>query len=299
MSRFLVDTQLLLWNVYGSRKLPARVSRLFRDGRHQFFYSAASLWEIAIKAGRGREDFVADAAAIRDALEENGFHELPVAAQHAVALSTLPAIHGDPFDRMLVASRSSSRWSSSPPTHGWPRGVTGIPTPVSCISSLSPRGGRAAPPKWHHRNDATQSEAHMIRRIAVFLSFLLLAGGALAEDAVVRGNGSNRGQCRGLGTHGRPPQRGGRPGAGGSPRPGPATSGRRPGRGRPRRADRGQRLPRRWQRRGEGPDPGQPSRWRRPGHHRWSRGRQCVRRGRIAEPRTQRPHRRQAQVPRR
>ena len=103
MSRFLVDTQLLLWNVYGSRKLPARVARLFRDGRHQFFYSAASLWEIAIKAARGREDFVADTAAIRDALEANGFHELPVVAQHAVQLSSLPPIHADPFDRMLVA----------------------------------------------------------------------------------------------------------------------------------------------------------------------------------------------------
>jgi PIN domain nuclease of toxin-antitoxin system len=103
VSRFLVDTQLLLWNVYGSRKLPASVARLFRDGRHEFFYSAASLWEIAIKAGRGREDFVADTAAIRDALEENGFHELPVTAQHAVAVSTLPPLHADPFDRMLVA----------------------------------------------------------------------------------------------------------------------------------------------------------------------------------------------------
>ena len=103
MSRFLVDTQLLLWNVYGSKKLPARVARLFRDGRHQFFYSAASLWEIAIKAARGREDFAADVAEIRDALEENGFHELAIAGEHAVALSKLPAIHGDPFDRMLVA----------------------------------------------------------------------------------------------------------------------------------------------------------------------------------------------------
>ena len=103
MSRFLVDTQLLLWNVYGSRKLPARVGRLFRDGRHQFFFSAASLWEIAIKAARGREDFVADTAAIRDVLEENGFKELPIAAEHAVAVSTLPPIHADPFDRMLVA----------------------------------------------------------------------------------------------------------------------------------------------------------------------------------------------------
>lgn len=103
MSRFLVDTQLLLWNVYGSKKLPARVARLFRDGRHQFFYSAASLWEIAIKAARGREDFIADAGAIREALEANGFHELPVAGQHAVTVATLPPLHADPFDRMLVA----------------------------------------------------------------------------------------------------------------------------------------------------------------------------------------------------
>jgi PIN domain nuclease of toxin-antitoxin system len=103
MSRFLVDTQLLLWNVYGSKRLPARVTRLFGDVRHQFFYSAASLWEIAIKSARGREDFVADTAAIRETLEENGFGELPVTAQHAVALSTLPSIHGDPFDRMLIA----------------------------------------------------------------------------------------------------------------------------------------------------------------------------------------------------
>jgi PIN domain nuclease of toxin-antitoxin system len=103
MSRFLVDTQLLLWNVYGSAKLPARVARLFRDGRHQFFYSAASLWEIAIKAARGRKDFAVDVAEIRDTLEENGFHELPIAGQHAVVLSSLPPIHADPFDRMLVA----------------------------------------------------------------------------------------------------------------------------------------------------------------------------------------------------
>jgi PIN domain nuclease of toxin-antitoxin system len=103
VSRFLVDTQLLLWNVYGSKKLPGRVARLFRDGRHQFFYSAASLWEIAIKAARGRDDFVADAREIRDALEENGFHELPVTGEHAVALTALPAIHADPFDRILVA----------------------------------------------------------------------------------------------------------------------------------------------------------------------------------------------------
>jgi len=103
MSRLLVDTQILLWNVSGSRRLPARVARLFREGRHQFFYSAASLWEIAIKAALGRDDFVADAATILETLGENGFHELGVTARHAVAVSRLPPIHGDPFDRMLVA----------------------------------------------------------------------------------------------------------------------------------------------------------------------------------------------------
>ena len=107
MSRLLVDTQLLLWNVYGSRKLPAKVARLFRDGRHEFFYSAASLWEIAIKSARGREDFTVDAAAVKGALDENGFHELPVRAEHAIAVSALPPIHGDPFDRMLVAQARS------------------------------------------------------------------------------------------------------------------------------------------------------------------------------------------------
>jgi PIN domain nuclease of toxin-antitoxin system len=83
------------------------VARLFRDGRHQFFYSAASLWEIGIKAARGREDFAADVAEIRTALEESGFDELGISAQHAVAVSGLPAIHADPFDRMLVAQAIS------------------------------------------------------------------------------------------------------------------------------------------------------------------------------------------------
>ena len=103
MSRFLVDTQLLLWSVYGSRKLPAKVARLFRDGRHQFFYSAASVWEIAIKSARGRPDFTADAAAIVRTLDDSGFHELRVTAAHAVAAGDLPPLHADPFDRMLLA----------------------------------------------------------------------------------------------------------------------------------------------------------------------------------------------------
>ena len=107
MSRFLVDTQLLLWSAAGSRKLPAAMTRLFRDGRHEFFVSAVSLWEVSIKASLGRPDFTVDSGELRDVLVENGFHELAVSCAHAVALSRLPPIHADPFDRMLVAQANA------------------------------------------------------------------------------------------------------------------------------------------------------------------------------------------------
>ena len=103
MSRFLVDTQLLLWNAWGSHKLPARVGRLFRDGRHEFFASVASIWEVAIKSGRGGKGFYTSAAALRENILENGFHELPVTGSHAAAIERLPLLHGDPFDRLIVA----------------------------------------------------------------------------------------------------------------------------------------------------------------------------------------------------
>jgi len=102
VSRFLVDTQLLVWNAEGSRRLPARVGRLFRDGRHEFHASVASLWEVAIKYARGKKGFTA-ATTLRASLAESGFHELPVTGAHAVAIDRLPFLHGDPFDRLIVA----------------------------------------------------------------------------------------------------------------------------------------------------------------------------------------------------
>ena len=107
MSRFLVDTQLLLWSASGSRKLPAAVARLFREGAHDFHFSAASVWEVAIKTSLGRADFVVDPGELRDVLVENGFRELGISATHAVAVFTLPPIHSDPFDRMLVAQANA------------------------------------------------------------------------------------------------------------------------------------------------------------------------------------------------
>ena len=69
----------------------------------ELIVSAASLWEVTIKSGLGREDFRVDPRLLRRGLLENGYDELPVSGAHATAVDLLPPIHRDPFDRVLVA----------------------------------------------------------------------------------------------------------------------------------------------------------------------------------------------------
>lgn len=99
----LLDTQVLLWAASGSRRLPDDAARLIEDPVNHLAFSAASLWEIVIKNGLGRKDFVVDAKLLRRGLLENGYEELAVTGAHALALDTLPPIHRDPFDRILIA----------------------------------------------------------------------------------------------------------------------------------------------------------------------------------------------------
>ena len=70
-------------------------------------FSAASLWEVAIKASLGRADFDIDARLLRRGLLDNGYFELPVTSSHAVAVLSLPPLHKDPFDRLLLAQAIS------------------------------------------------------------------------------------------------------------------------------------------------------------------------------------------------
>lgn len=70
---------------------------------NELVFSAAGLWEITIKSGLGRDDFAVDARVLRRVFIDNGYVELAISSEHAVAISQLPAIHKDPFDRMLIA----------------------------------------------------------------------------------------------------------------------------------------------------------------------------------------------------
>jgi len=98
----LFDTQLLLWWAIEPKQLPAAVASLLADPAQPVVLSVVSLWEVAIKSSLGRADFQVEASALRLDLLGEGFHELPLRANHAMALQHLPWIHRDPFDRLLV-----------------------------------------------------------------------------------------------------------------------------------------------------------------------------------------------------
>ena len=101
--KLLLDTHLLLWAAGEPRRLPAAARKLINDARNELLFSAASLWEIVIKRSLGREDFRVDPRLLRRGLIDNGYAELPVSGEHALAVDSLPTLHKDPFDRILVA----------------------------------------------------------------------------------------------------------------------------------------------------------------------------------------------------
>jgi PIN domain nuclease of toxin-antitoxin system len=101
--RLLLDTHILLWALGDSAKLPAKARQGILDPANQVHFSAASIWEIAIKSHIGRTNFMVEPEEIAQVALDSGFDELVVSARHAALTARLPAHHRDPFDRLLVA----------------------------------------------------------------------------------------------------------------------------------------------------------------------------------------------------
>ena len=101
--RLLLDTHLLLWAAANSKRLSREARELLEDAGNDVYYSAASIWEIAIKSSLRRKDFRIELPQLLSALPEMGLIELPITAVHAAGVSSLPPIHRDPFDRLLIA----------------------------------------------------------------------------------------------------------------------------------------------------------------------------------------------------
>jgi PIN domain nuclease of toxin-antitoxin system len=98
--RILLDTHVLLWWLADDPRLSPRARALIADPANQLTVSAATAWEIAIKQALGKLTMDGD---LEDAVREQGFTMLPIVFRHSAETMLLPAIHRDPFDRMLVA----------------------------------------------------------------------------------------------------------------------------------------------------------------------------------------------------
>lgn len=101
--RLLLDTHILLWALTRHRRLNAQTRALLTDPANQVLFSAASIWEIAIKARLGRADFSVHPDEIARVARVSGFQELPVRSNAAALVADLPLHHRDPFDRLLIA----------------------------------------------------------------------------------------------------------------------------------------------------------------------------------------------------
>lgn len=101
--RLLLDTQIALWALTGSFRLGALAQGLIEDPANTIYVSSASVWEIAIKHAIGPGDMPVSGQRAAELFAQAGYQELPVTWRHATMVADLPSIHGDPFDRLLVA----------------------------------------------------------------------------------------------------------------------------------------------------------------------------------------------------
>jgi PIN domain nuclease of toxin-antitoxin system len=101
--KILADTHILLWASDHPRKLSKVALSLLTDEDNEIYFSPMSIWEVSIKGALGRTDFLFDPRILRRNLLDNGYIELPVTGEHAIAVQGLPLIHKDPIDRLLIA----------------------------------------------------------------------------------------------------------------------------------------------------------------------------------------------------
>jgi PIN domain nuclease of toxin-antitoxin system len=101
--KLLLDTHILLWAAGDPDRLSPATRSILLDEANSLFFSSASIWEIVIKRGLKREDFRVNPHRLRKLLVANGYTELPLTSEHALAIDLLPPLHKDPFDRVLIA----------------------------------------------------------------------------------------------------------------------------------------------------------------------------------------------------
>ena len=99
--RFLLDTNILLWAAADA--LPQKAAEYINNLENELLFSSASIWEVVIKNGLGRSDFCVNPTLLYSGLIRSGYTEVTVESKHTLLVASLPEIHKDPFDRILLA----------------------------------------------------------------------------------------------------------------------------------------------------------------------------------------------------
>jgi PIN domain nuclease of toxin-antitoxin system len=153
--KVLLDTHCFLWWISEKEKLNREATRIIARGENTVYFSAASAWEIAIKTSIGKLGLPPPPRSFVPAqVAEQGMTPLPIDQVHALHAGTLPLLHKDPFDRLLVAqARIEDLPILTADRKLLPYGVKVIwagtePRPAASPSARRPRrGGRGAPPR--------------------------------------------------------------------------------------------------------------------------------------------------------
>ena len=98
--KLLLDTHIVVWWGDNSPRLAPAIRAAITNPANEIFVSSIFWWELAIKAAKGH---LAIPPGLRTRLRQDGFRDLPITAEHALGVARLPALHRDPFDRLLVA----------------------------------------------------------------------------------------------------------------------------------------------------------------------------------------------------
>jgi PIN domain nuclease of toxin-antitoxin system len=101
--RLLLDTHVLCWAAFDRKKLSARMAAAIDDHANEISFSVAAIWELAVKYGSGDPDYDYNPRVLRTHAFRNGYLELAMTGEHALQVGTLPVLHKDPFDRLLIA----------------------------------------------------------------------------------------------------------------------------------------------------------------------------------------------------
>jgi PIN domain nuclease of toxin-antitoxin system len=104
MSGYLLDTHSAIWFFNGDESLSQTANNIIRDLSNDVYISMTSAWELAIKIGIGKLDFAGKTAGFIRLAEKNKITLIPITTSHLTVLESLPMIHRDPFDRLLVAT---------------------------------------------------------------------------------------------------------------------------------------------------------------------------------------------------